>query len=345
MHKPSTIRSIANCAAKLVGDWTWTRDGNSGLQLQIKLPQQESSHETPIWEIKSEGNKDHVFGVVRAYSLCHWLGLEQLTKLDIIIARKAACIALQQDHLAHLLGITHATRIVIDESEYQHGSPEFMEVRITTPEDEPKRAFKKKTVTVLMPTDTLIQQLDDPTTQITRIDNYPSTDLLHHLSGDIALNIGNITLSAKQLTTLSPGCLMLISGEYVDRGILQAQIGSWIIEMSAQHQANTWMIKDIHQSPSKYKLYENIFSSLTSSSEQDDMNIDEIPVNIQVHLTHANVKFSDLKKIQPGALIDIGIPHDAAVKLMCNDVQIAEGLLVELDSRLAVEILTISPAS
>ena len=340
-----TIRSISKHTAELVGIWNWSTYGHRQWQLQIKLPDQQTHNKGPLWRITARWDEDLLLGIVCADDLCRWLGLEQLMKLDPAIAIEATCIALQQDQLVKFFGCTDFAAITIDNIEYSHELSLFMDVQITALEDESQNELNKKSVSLYIPIELLAQHLRDRTIQTATTDIILTTELLSRVQADIILELGHITLSSRQLKALSPGCLMLMSGAYVDQGILRAKVGVWVIDISEKQEEHIWMIENIHQSQPDHMQHENDFLSTTQTSDKNQMNIDNVPVNIKVILAHANIKFSDLTKIQPGALIEIGTTQNATVKLMCNEVQIAQGQLVELDGRLAVEISMIFQTS
>lgn len=344
MRTLPSIRSIPVHAADLVGSWNYPIDSHKQWHLQIKLTDWKTSPEGPHCRIMNE--KGCTLGIVRADSLCRWLNIEQLMELDPHIAIQAVSIALVQDRLAQFLGATQFLAITSDQIQYSQELPFYMDIQITAPDLDIQNKSNKNVISLYVPVEMLVQQVRAQTIQAINTDIHLAPSLKNRMHADIALEIGYVTLPPRQLAALSPGCLLLMSGDYVDQGVLHAKVGPIIISISEQQEENTWMIEGIYQSqPYHTQQHKIVPLSATQNPNQNEMNIDNIPMNIKIQLAHANIKFSEITKLQPGALINIDVTQDPIVSLMCNDVQIAQGHLVELDGRLAVEISTILQVS
>ncbi|PUE48518.1 hypothetical protein B9Z45_16095 [Limnohabitans sp. 2KL-17] len=343
MQLTHCFRTIPIEAATLAGEWAWYLNGHQYFRLKIKSATSTSYSGKNIWNIKDAANQ--LLAQADANDLCEWIELRQLLELDTVIAAQAVSIALA-DHQLNKLINDEDSRFIYIESECEALKElNFMSVEVYSDYEEDQRKAKKNPLIMHLSTHVLMRHFHKKNLRKLAINYQPIVDIATWRTDEVCAELGTIQLKVQDIAVLKCGSLLLLSGHYVEQSILRLKTKLMEIDLQESQEFGKWTILEVRHSISPEIEQQEYVSSPIQRSESDSMDINDIPVNIKIQLAQANVKISDLMRIEPGAIIAIETTDDFKVNLVCNEISIAQGCLVELDGRLAVEILSIRQTS
>jgi flagellar motor switch/type III secretory pathway protein FliN len=261
--------------------------------------------------------------------------------LNPSISLQAASIAIASNRLSEFLMLNRTCQISIEEHIHIETRGDFVNVVISSEHDETLPCTLKKCLSLDVSSQILIQHFHLKSIQKLLIKFDSKSDRVKWAGIDVCVEMGNVCLPIQQVRLLRRGSLLLLSGTYAEHSILRLKTDLAEIDIQENVELGKWVVTEIHQLEENLVDQPEFLSSSNQVLKNNSMYIDDIPVKISIQISQAKVRFMDLMQLEVGALIALEIPADLKVDIICSDILIAQGCLVELDGRLAVELQNI----
>lgn len=341
MKLKMSLRTVPINASKLAGCWVWKKGGEQCYILKINTAKVQAFYGEKKWAIRDEAGR--LLALVDAWRLCKWVGLDELYILDAAISMRSASIAIASDDLNLLIKHQNQPKYKIEENFDAKELIGFVDVEIITQKDGGNTQFEERSVFLKMPAEALIQKFELYGVKRQSSECATGISVVNFIDEVVCLEVGAIDVDMRQIAGFQRGSLLLIPGCHVE--FLCLKTISTNINLQSGDKPNEWMVVDIRDVVLSEENRYHSASIISQIESEFPMSIDGITVNIKIQLTQAKIKSVDLKRLEPGAIVVIETPADLPVDLLCNEVTIAKGCLVELDGQLAVEILSICELS
>jgi flagellar motor switch/type III secretory pathway protein FliN len=339
MQSALRLRAVSSEVCKLAGSWIWTSSSGKKYTLKVILADIETEYGKKLWCIKNDAG--NILAMVNGYLLCEWLELDMLMTLSPSISLQAASIALVSSGLDEFLIPNRRGQILIEENTHIETHGDFVNIAISSEHDEAQLYALKKCLTLGLSSQLLIQHVHLKDIQKLPIKFDPKSDRIKWADIDVCVEMGSVCLPIQQVRLLKRGSLLLLSGTYAEHSILRLKTNLAEIDIQENAELDKWVVTEIHQLERNLADQPEFLSSGNQILKNNSMYIDDIPVKLSIQLSQAKVRFMDLMHLEVGALIALETPTDLKVDIICNDIPIAQGCLVELDGKLAVELQSI----
>ena len=148
--------------------------------------------------------------------------------------------------------------------------------------------------------------------------------------------IGMTWLTQRQLRELAVGDLVLMEQTFVtpERELWLAQ-GNWGLRV---HWGDAGMTVLSEWAQGGFTMPDSVYAPEGEESPQD---LDSLPLCLTFDLGEREITLGELRQLQVGQGIDLGVPLGGPVQLRVQGVLVARGDLIEVDGRLGVAIVSL----
>lgn len=343
MRSSLQIRSVPVDVAQFGGSWGWRSTNGQQYIIKVAAAKNKPGRVERTWCIAS-GAGDCV-ALVNANNLCDWLDLNQLMMLNPVISLQAASIALVQNDLVGFLSNKAYEKFTIKNDRAEADAAELIHIELQLAHCENQISSKKKPLCLFLSIQILREHLHSKSIYKLAADDLAIIENTRRVGHGLYIEVGCVSLTMQQVQSLVCGSLLLIPGRYTKQKTLCLKTKSIEITIEESEKCDEWSVIEVRHLPMHSIEQSECISSANSNSESGSMSIDDIPVTIKIQLAQADIKMVDLKRIELGAVVTLETPDDLKVDIVCNDIMIAQGCLVELDGQLAVEIQNVRQSS
>jgi flagellar motor switch/type III secretory pathway protein FliN len=341
MKSALLLRAAPTDVSKLMGSWGWAATGGQQYILKIIATDIKAGYDNKLWCIKDDvGN---ILATVNDSLLCEWLELDMLMALNPLISSRAASVALTSQQLDEFLSPKGCGRILIEEKSCAEVQGDFINIEVSLGHDESQLYVKRKCLHLGLSSQILFQHVHLKTIRKLPEKFDSKSDRVKWVDSDVCVEVGNVCLPIQQIALLERGSLLLLSGIYAEFSILRLKTNLIEVDIQENTELAKWMVIEVRRLEMAPVDQQEFLSSEDQVLANNSMYIGDIPVNIKVQLVQAKVKFMDLMQLEVGTFIALETPDELKVDIICNDIPIAQGYLVELDGKLAVEVQSIRP--